>query len=223
MNISATVKTVLFSIGVALILYIAYQFVSLRAQNSITVVPRVDSIVVLGAAVWPGGRPSPVLRDRLARAAELYHEGVAARIICSGGVGKNPPSEAEVCKQFLLRAGVPEEDIIIEPDSTSTSEQAKRIKTICEREGFNSIALVTSFFHEKRAIQLFRGAGFGRIEDARCTHVRFEDLDYWVAREALGLALMNWWQWAALGMVAGAAISWLRSLRSREPKKKSTT
>lgn len=215
MTIYATLKTVLFCVVVTLILYIAYQFVSLRAQNSITVVPRVDSIVVLGAAVWPGGQPSPVLRDRLARAAELYHEGVAGKIICSGGVGKNPPSEAEVGRRFLIRAGVPEEDIIIEPDSSSTSEQARRIKAISEREGFNSIALVTSFFHEKRAIQLFRGAGFVYIEDARCTHVRFEDLNYWVAREAVGLALMNWWQWILTGLAAGISILWLRSLQRR--------
>lgn len=217
MTVSATVKTVLLSLGVALVLYLAYQFVSLRTSNSITAVPRVDAIVVLGAAVWPGGKPSPVLRDRLARAAELYHEGVADKVICSGGVGKNPPSEAEAGKQFLLRAGVPEEDIILEPHSSSTYEQARRIKEICDREGFKSIALVTSFFHDRRAIQLFKGAGFDSIESARCTHERFEDLNYWVAREALALALMNWWQWTLIGVVAGISISRLRAASPGTP------
>jgi vancomycin permeability regulator SanA len=201
---SAIVKTIFASVGAMLILYLAYQFISLRSQNSITAVPPSDCIVVLGAAVWAGGQPSPVLRDRLTRAAELYRQGVADKIICSGGVGKHPPAEAEVCKQFLLKAGVVERDIITEPVSASTSEQAVRIKAICDREGFRSVALVTSFFHEKRAIQLFSYAGFIRIEDARCTHERFEDLNFWVAREAAALTVMNWWHWAAMG--AGLSI-----------------
>jgi uncharacterized SAM-binding protein YcdF (DUF218 family) len=203
MTIPAIVKSFLASIIAALIIYVAYQFVDLRTGNSITTVTHADCLVVLGAAVWPGGQPSPVLRDRLTRAAELYHDGVAGKIICSGGVGKYPPAEAEVGKQFLMKAGVAERDIIMESASVSTSEQAVRIRKICDQEGFQSIALVTSFFHEKRAIQLFRSAGFANIQDARCTHERFEDLNYWVARDALALTVMNWWQWAAIGLVAG--------------------
>jgi uncharacterized SAM-binding protein YcdF (DUF218 family) len=203
MAISTIVKSFLVSIIITLFIYAADQFVDLRTGNSITTVAHADCLVVLGAAVWPGGQPSPVLRDRLARAAELYHDGVAGKIICSGGVGKYPPAEAEVGKQFLMKAGVAERDIIMESGSVSTSEQAVRIRKICDQEGFQSIALVTSFFHEKRAMQLFRSAGFANIQDARCTHERFEDLNYWVARDALALTVMNWWQWAAMGLGAG--------------------
>jgi uncharacterized SAM-binding protein YcdF (DUF218 family) len=218
MTLSTTVKTSVASICAALILYAVFQFVSLRAQNSTTDVGRADCLVVLGAAVWPGGQPSPVLRDRLARAAELYRQGVADKILCSGGVGKYPPAEAEVGKQFLMKAGVPEGAIITEPASASTSEQAKSIKEICEREGFESIALVTSFFHERRAIQLFKGAGFDSIEDARCTHERFEDLNFWVAREALALTVMNWWQWAVAGLGMAALVLGYKSVRHRKRK-----
>lgn len=218
MSISATLKTLVASTGGALVLYLAYQFVDLRLQNSITNVAHADCLVVLGAAVWPGGQPSPVLRDRLARAAELYHQGVAGKIICSGGVGKYPPAEAEVGKQILMKAGVAEKDIITEAVSSSTSQQAGRIKEICDQQGFKSIALVTSFFHEKRAIQLFRGAGFKNIEDARCTHERFEDLNFWVARDAIALALMNWWQWAAIGLSLGGLVLGYQRVRQRERK-----
>lgn len=220
MTLKSTIKRVAATLCAALLLYAAYQFTRLRSQNSTTDVNQADCLVVLGAAVWQGGQPSPVLRDRLARAAELYHQGVADRIICSGGLGKYPPAEAEVGRQFLLRAGVPDEAIIMEPESASTSEQAKLIKEICDREGFNSIALVTSFFHEKRAIQLFRAAGFNSIEDARCTHERFDDLDFWVAREALALTLMNWWHWAAIGVCVGILASGYRLVgrRKREPR-----
>jgi uncharacterized SAM-binding protein YcdF (DUF218 family) len=215
MTTQATVKSFLASIIATLIIYVAYQFVDLRAGNFNTTVTHADCLVVLGAAVWPGGEPSPVLRDRLARAAELYHDGVARKIICSGGVGKYPPAEAEVGRRFLMKAGVAEQDIIMEPASASTSEQAERIKKIFDREGFQSMALVTSFFHEKRAIQLFRRAGFTSIQDARCTHERFEDLNYWVARDALALTLMNWRQWSAIGLVARITHLLYRAARHR--------
>src|SRR5262245_24154870 len=141
--------------GAALAVFGLYQFFSLRAQNSVTEVKPVDCLVVLGAAVWPGEQPSFVLRDRLARAAELYHAGVAPKIIVSGGVGTYPPAEAEVSRRFLVAAGVPNDAIIMEAASTSTAEQAQLIKRIADREGFRSIALVTSFYHVKRATYLF--------------------------------------------------------------------
>jgi uncharacterized SAM-binding protein YcdF (DUF218 family) len=221
MTTSTIVKSFLVSTIAALVIYVAYQFVDLRTGNSTTDVAHADCLVVLGAAVWPGGQPSYVLRDRLARAAVLYQDGVAGKIICSGGVGKYPPAEAEVCRQFLLKAGVAEQDIIMEPTSASTAEQAVRIKKISDQEGFQSIALVTSFFHEKRAIQLFERAGFTNIQDARCKHENFVDLNYWVARDALALTLMNWWHWVVLGL--GAAIIHLiyrakRPLMNRPPR-----
>jgi uncharacterized SAM-binding protein YcdF (DUF218 family) len=215
MTISDKLKPLAVSTSAALILYLGYQFVSLRSQNYVTTVPRSDCLVVLGAAVWPGGRPSFVLRDRLARAAELYHEGVADKVICSGGVGRYPPAEALVGKEFLVRAGVAEDDIIMESSSASTAEQAELIKEISDREGFQKIALVTSFYHERRATQLFKRAGFTDIADARSTHERFVDLNYWVARESAALAVMNWWHWAAPGLALG--LLFLAHRRTRRP------
>jgi uncharacterized SAM-binding protein YcdF (DUF218 family) len=215
MTASTTIKTFIASLGLTLILYLTYQFISLRSQNYLSSVPRSDSLVILGAAVWPGGQPSFVLRDRIARAAELYRQGIADKIICSGGVGKYPPAEAELEKQLLMKAGVPEQAIIMELSSTSTAQQAKLIKEICDREGFKSIALVTSFYHEKRATQLFKSAGFEQIADARCTHERFEDLNFWVEREALALAVLNWWQWVVIGLAVAMLALWRRA---RHPK-----
>ncbi|HWT03793.1 MAG TPA: YdcF family protein [Pyrinomonadaceae bacterium] len=213
MTIPHKLKAFVVSVCAALVIYLAYQFISLRSQNYVTTVPRSDCLVVLGAAVWPDGRPSYVLRDRLARAAELYHAGVAGKVITSGGVGRHPPAEALAGKEFLVRAGVPEGDIIMEASSTSTAEQAELIKEICDREGFRKIALVTSFYHEKRATQLFARAGFTDIADARCTHERFADLNYRVARESAILAVMNWWQWAATGLGIGALFLGYRRIR----------
>lgn len=189
------------SIFIVLTTTVIYYFFDIRSKNFAPLVPKTDAIVVLGAAVWPGAKPSPVLSDRLLRAAELYKMGIAPKIICTGGVGKNPPSEAEVSKNFLINQGVAEKDILYENTSTSTAEQAKEVKIICQQEGFKSIALVTSFFHEKRAIRIFELADFPAIIfDARCVHTRYQDLNLWCIREAIFLAKLNWWQWTILGL-----------------------
>jgi vancomycin permeability regulator SanA len=215
MTTSTIVKTCLASVIIALVVYFVYQFVDLRRGNFLTNVAPADCLVILGASVWPGAQPSPVLRDRIARAAELYHQGVAKKIICSGGVGKYPPAEAEVCKQNLMKANVAANDIIMELASHSTADQAVIIKKICDGEGFKSIALVTSFYHEKRALKLFRGAGFNDIQDAHCTHERFEDLNYWVARDALALTVMNWWHWIAIGLGIALPALMYQAIRRR--------
>ena len=58
MTISATAKNVVIFVGITLILYLAYQSIDLRSQNSLIIIPLADCLVVLGAAVWPGGFPS---------------------------------------------------------------------------------------------------------------------------------------------------------------------
>ncbi|HEX8194632.1 MAG TPA: YdcF family protein [Pyrinomonadaceae bacterium] len=205
--------TVFLTIFLAFAIYAAYQFTTIRLGNTTTEAAQSDCLVVLGAAVWENGQPSPVLNDRLARAAELYHSGVARKIIVSGGLGKHPPAEAEAGRIFLVNAKVNEADIILEMGGMTTAEQAERVKEICERENFKTIALVTSFFHERRAIQIFNNAGFSGVRDARCTHTRFQDINWWVFRESIALAAMNWLTWSGVGLASGLFFIWYRSGR----------
>lgn len=198
------------TILVSLTFYCVYQFFSIRAGNNTAEVEKSDCIVVLGAAVWEEGKPSPVFGDRLNRAAELYRAGTAKKIIVSGGLGTNPPEEAEAGRMFLIKAGIPDGDIIREMQGMTTAEQAERVREICERENFKSVALVTSFFHEKRAVQIFENAGLTDIRGARCTHTRFQDINKWISRESLALAVINWWIWILNGLVLGVAWILLR-------------
>jgi vancomycin permeability regulator SanA len=73
-----------------------------------------DVIVVLGAAVWAGGRPSPTLRRRVLHAVELLQCGHSDILILSGGVGKFPPSEARVMRRVAMSRGVARDKIIME-------------------------------------------------------------------------------------------------------------
>lgn len=78
--------------------------------------------IILGAAVWPGGRPSPTLRRRTEAAGRLYLEGKVCGIIATGGSGRYPPAEAEVMRDILLGLGIPTQAIILESHARSTRD-----------------------------------------------------------------------------------------------------
>ena len=65
--------------------------------------------------------------DIARRAADLYHAGFAPKVLFTGGLGRNtegllPEPEAVRFAKAAMEAGVPEADIILEPDSTNTKE-----------------------------------------------------------------------------------------------------
>ena len=65
--------------------------------------------------------------DIARRAAELYHQGYAPKVLFTGGLGRNtegllPEPEAVRFARVAMDCGVPECDIILEPDSTNTKE-----------------------------------------------------------------------------------------------------
>ena len=65
--------------------------------------------------------------DIARRAAELYHQGLAPKILFTGGLGRNtegllPEPEAVRFARVAMACGVPEADIILEDKSTNTKE-----------------------------------------------------------------------------------------------------
>lgn len=66
--------------------------------------------------------------DNIARrAAQLYHEGYAPRLLFTGGLGRNTDglfSEPEAVRfaRTAMECGVPEDAILLEPKSTNTKE-----------------------------------------------------------------------------------------------------
>jgi uncharacterized SAM-binding protein YcdF (DUF218 family) len=120
-----------------------------------------DAIVVLGAGIDKGRYLTFVSSHRLVRGAQLYYEGMAKKIIFSGGI---PPemnvAEGAVLAQEARRLHIPSEDILIEKKSRRTYEQAVEIKKMAEPRRWQSLVLVTSFSHMKRAIHVFEKMGF---------------------------------------------------------------
>ena len=120
---------------------------------------RADVIVVLGARVWPSGRPSDALTRRTLHAVKLYREGLAATIVCSGGLGTHPPTEAQAAARLAMDQGVPSEDIVLEEKGHSTEESAFFASDIMRAQGWQKAIVVSDAYHLWRAKLLFGKAG----------------------------------------------------------------
>jgi uncharacterized SAM-binding protein YcdF (DUF218 family) len=119
-----------------------------------------DALVVLGAAVWANETPSSSLRRRTLHAVALYQKGVAPKIIGSGGLGRFPPTEAEMIRRICVANGVPEVDVILEDASHSTLENALFSARILRQMNASRVVVVSDKYHLARAILCFRFLGF---------------------------------------------------------------
>ena len=86
------------------------------ARAQVPAAPR--ALIVLGAAVWAGGRPSPALARRVRRAVAIWRPGDV--VIVTGGIGTHPPSEAEAAARLARALGLPAAAILREDRSAST-------------------------------------------------------------------------------------------------------
>ena len=116
--------------------------------------------VILGAAVWPGGEPSPALRRRVAAALAAARGVADARFLPTGGVGRHPPSEAAVMRALLLGAGVDERQIVIEEQGTDTFSSIARCVRIARAAGEPaSVTVCSDGYHLPRCRLVFRALG----------------------------------------------------------------
>lgn len=99
-----------------------------------------DALIVLGGE--PLARPQ--------EAARLYGKGVSSLIFVSG-IGDHGEN-----RRILLRNGVPDAAIQIEPGSFSTFTNALFLKPVLRGAHVRTALLVTSPFHTRRALATFR-------------------------------------------------------------------
>ena len=119
-----------------------------------------DVIIVLGCSPYaPRGGPSLCLSSRGHHAADLYHRGLAPRIIASGGYTDNGPTEASVMLRVLTSEGVPEAAVILEEQAHNTIQNIGYSQEIMRRNNWSTAILVTEPYHIKRATLVAQDAG----------------------------------------------------------------
>lgn len=134
-----------------------------------------DVAIVLGAAVYRD-RPSPVYRERINHAIELYHQGQVKAIIFTGGLGSGDEiSEGEAGREYALAAGIPDSAIFVENTSENTFENLANSMPILEEQGFETVLLVSDPLHMYRAVLTAEDLGL-EAESSPTTTSRYRSL-----------------------------------------------
>lgn len=153
--------------GVCLLLLAFWELLAWGGARALMVsaeMPRAEALVVLS------GSTSYVERAR--RAAQLFHEGRAPRVVLTDDGGRSGWSNAEQRNPYfveraaaeLLSAGVPAENIEVLPRAVSgTHDEAVLLREYAGTKGMRSLLVVTSAYHSRRALwtlrRVFAGSG----------------------------------------------------------------
>ncbi len=136
--------------------------------------------IVFGAGLWWNGEPTPVLRDRVATAAELYQAGKVSWLLMSGSQS-GTYNEPQAMHDYAIGLGVPEEVIVMDSAGDRTFDTCHRAQAVYN---IRSAILVTQKFHLPRALYTCDNLGIetvGVAADRR--DYRREALLYWNLRE----------------------------------------
>jgi uncharacterized SAM-binding protein YcdF (DUF218 family) len=171
-----------------------------------------EAILVLGGGIMPAippELPDPDLEasaDRIWHAARLYHRGVAAKIIVSGGnilgqYGGVPTAatEAGAMAQFLTDLGVPPSAIVSEAQALNTRENIERVRALVQDK---PVALVTSAYHMPRAMRLAARYGLKAMAFPTDWETSWATRPYWhnwlPTSEAQTMSATAIWEYLAL-------------------------
>lgn len=116
--------------------------------------------IVLGAGLRRDGSPTPVLRDRVETAVDLYRQGKASLLLMSGTAWSENYDEPAAMKEYALLLGVPESAILLDPAGTRTLETCRQA---LDKFDVHEAIIVTQQFHLPRALYLCSTQGIDAI------------------------------------------------------------
>jgi len=171
--------------------------------------------VILGAAVWEGGKPSNAMRRRVRGALASASGYPEAFFLVSGGVGKHPPSEADAMASLLKESGVSELAILRDAESTNTLQSVRNCVAILKQlPKVGNIVICTDVYHIPRCRWLFRLLGVrtlpGKVESGR----RQNPLTRWTYYYLREFVAFPWDTLVVMASRLRYSV-WLRKVRSK--------
>ena len=154
-------------------------------------VPNNRIAIVFGAGLWSNGKPTPVLRDRVSTAADLFFSGKVEKLLMSGDNRYVEYNEPGAMRRYALELGVPDEVIVLDYAGRRTYDTCYRARVIF---GLKEAILVTQKFHLPRALftcNLIGVNSIGVLADRR--EYSFRSLVFWYLRE-LPATIIAFWQ-----------------------------
>ena len=130
------------------------------------------AIIVPGARVFADGKISAVYRMRLDKAALIYRQGKAGRIIVSADNRKSHNFETNAGRVYLTGKGIPEKNIVSDGRGFATLDSMYRAKYVY---GESDMIIVTQKYHLYRSIFVARNLGINAFgasaEDVSGVHL----------------------------------------------------
>jgi uncharacterized SAM-binding protein YcdF (DUF218 family) len=156
---SLKLKQFVFILILILLVWTSFSAYSIASYANYSTETQADGIIVLGAAVW-GSQPSPVFRERINHAIELYKSGYASVIIFTGGKDDNNRlAESEIAKQYAMVHGIPANDILVETVSKTTEQNLYYAKQLAADHSLTTLIIVSDPLHMKRAMLIAKDMG----------------------------------------------------------------
>ncbi|MCS6984466.1 MAG: YdcF family protein [Leptospiraceae bacterium] len=137
-----------------------------RMYTKLELIPPVEAILIPGASVIRGKKPSGILIERLEKGIELYRYGKAPKIILSGDNSGTHYNEVLVMKNFCLRKGVRPDDLFLDHSGVRTLDTLFRSKHVFLA---HKIIFVTQRLYMGRALYLADNLGliaYGYLADS---------------------------------------------------------
>lgn len=163
---------VLLSAVIFLVNLLIYATTSSYIYKNVADVPKAQTAIILGAGIYSDGTLSSILKNRVDKAIELYKEKKISKILVSGDNSTIEHNEVNPVRNYLLRKGIPSEDIFLDHagfDTYSTMYRARDIFKV------SSVIIATQSFHLPRAVFIARNLGmeaYGIRADERNVHIK---------------------------------------------------
>lgn len=123
-------------------------------------VPYAPVALVLGAQVYPSGRPSRFLRARLDLALLLLQRGTVERLLLSGDAQAPEYDEPAAMRDHLIDAGAPADRLVLDPGGLDTYDSCVRARDVF---GVQRVVVVTQTYHLHRAVATARLVGLDAV------------------------------------------------------------
>ena len=145
----------------------------------------VDAVVVLGGGVETVSEANVVIGQlttttalRVLEGARVYKSAGTPLVIVTGGIG-NPARELRpesvLMAAALAEAGVPSDRVLQDPEAKTTHDHPRTVAPLLGAHQVRRFVIVTSPTHMRRALAVFRKAGFDPIPSVslmRSEHLR---------------------------------------------------
>ncbi len=188
-EIRALIRTIV-AVVILLVFSLLYVWNVKVYDESKLVKTKYDYCLIPGAAVYSKGKPSPIFEARIRKALELYREGVIKNILLTGGNAPGEISESESAFNYLTNLGVPKKDIVVENQSSTTSEQIKYLRDeILTLKHNNTVLIISDGFHLSRVIQIAKFFKIKTIGVSSDYTMSFSKTLFYRARESVALLL----------------------------------